>query len=57
MFSPAEQNEIAPRHRRFRLAEALLIAGILVFGGFALLSDGRMTPEALLAGFDQAIGR
>lgn len=56
MLSPARPTN-TQRHRRFGLTEALLIAGILVFGGFALLSDGRVTPAALLSGFDQTIGR
>jgi hypothetical protein len=42
--------------RRFGVTEALLVAGILAFGGFALLSDGRMTPASFLSGFDQIIG-
>lgn len=32
----------AHRHRRFWLTEALLVAGILVFGGVVLLHDARM---------------
>ncbi len=43
--------------RRVFIAEALLVAGILVFGGFALVSEGRLTPADLLAGFDQTLGR
>jgi hypothetical protein len=56
MFSRAEHPRPA-RSRRFGLTEALLIAAILAFGGFALVSDGRLTPTDLLAGFDETIGR
>jgi hypothetical protein len=44
------------RARRFGLTEVLLIAGILAFGGFVLLSDGRMTAASFLSGFDQIVG-
>lgn len=41
------------RIRRLWLAEALLVAGILVFAGFALLSDSRLTPAELFTGLSQ----
>jgi hypothetical protein len=48
---------IAQRTTRFGLGEVLLVAGILVFGGFVLLLDGRLTPEGLQAGLDAIIRR
>jgi hypothetical protein len=43
--------------RRFGFTEALLVVAILMFGGFALVTDGRQSVGSLLAGYDQAIGR
>ena len=43
------------RIRRLWITEALLVAAILVFGGFALLSDARLTPSELLTGFTQFV--
>ena len=43
--------------RRFGIVEALLVAAILAFGGFVLVSDGRQSVASLLAGFDETIGR
>jgi len=40
----------AGRTRRLWLTEALLIGAILVFGGFALLADARLSPSELLSG-------
>lgn len=45
------------RIRRLWLAEALLMAGILVFAGFALLSDARLTPADLFTGLSQFTAR
>jgi hypothetical protein len=45
------------RIRRLWIGEALLIAAILVFGGFALLSDARLTPAELLSGVTQFVSR
>jgi hypothetical protein len=45
----------ANRTRRLWLAEALLVLAILAFGGFALLSDARLTPTDLLAGVNQVV--
>lgn len=45
------------RLRRLWLAEAALVAAILVFGGFALLSDARISPAEFLAGFSQFVPR
>jgi len=45
------------RLRRLWLAEAALVGAILVFGGFALLSDARLTPTDLVAGFNQFVPR
>lgn len=47
----------SPRRRRFWLAEAMLIAAILAFGGFALMTDARLSPTDLLAGMDAIVGR
>lgn len=38
------------RRRRFWLAEALIVAGILAFGGFALMSDARLSPADVIGG-------
>jgi hypothetical protein len=40
--------------RRFGLTEILLVAGILCFGAFALISDGHQTFSTLLSGFEDA---
>jgi hypothetical protein len=45
------------RFRRLWITEALLVAAILVFGGFALLSDARLTPSELLSGVSQFVSR
>ena len=45
------------RFRRLWITEALLVAAILVFGGFALLSDARLTPSELLTGLSQIVSR
>jgi hypothetical protein len=42
---------------RLWLAEAALVAAILLFGGFALIYDARFTPAELAAGFAQFIPR
>ena len=42
---------------RLWLTEAALVAAILLFGGFALLSDARFTPNELAAGVSQFIPR
>lgn len=47
----------AHRARRLWIAEALLVAAILAFGGFTLLSDARATPSDLLAGFNDLVSR
>ena len=47
----------AHRLRRLWLAEVALVAAILVFGGFALLADARLTPTELIAGFSQFVPR
>ena len=38
------------RARRLWVTEALLVAAILVFGGFALLADSHLSPSELLSG-------
>jgi hypothetical protein len=53
----ASLRRFAYRARRLWIAEALLVAGILVFGGFTLLSDSRMTPGDLLSGVNEMISR
>jgi hypothetical protein len=45
------------RPRRLWLTEALLIAAILVFGGFALLADARLSPSELLSGLNTFVAR
>ena len=45
----------ARRLGRLWLAEAALVAAILVFGGFALMTDARLTPSEFLAGFSQFV--
>jgi hypothetical protein len=47
----------AGRFRRLWIGEALLVAAILVFGGFALLSDARVTPSELLSDVSQFVSR
>ena len=56
-MSDISHNHSVRRHRRFWLTEALLVAGILVFGGFALFSDARLTPSELLSGISQVMTR
>lgn len=51
MFSPATHHS-HPR-RRFGLTEVLLIAGILVFGTFTFVGDGRHAFENF-PGFEDA---
>jgi hypothetical protein len=48
---------IAQRTSRFGLGEVLLVAGILAFGGFVLLLEGRLTVESLQAGLDAIVSR
>ena len=50
-------NRLALRARRLWLTEALLVAAILVFGGFALLSDAKLSPSELLTGVTQFVAR
>ena len=45
------------RLRRLWLAEAAVVGAILVFGGFALMSNARLTPSDLVAGFNQFVPR
>lgn len=45
MYQPLEM--LSRRRRRFWLAEALVVAAILAFGGYALLSDARLSPTQL----------
>lgn len=45
------------RARRLWIAEALLIAGILAFGGFALMSDARLTPSEMMTGVADIMAR
>jgi len=55
MFETAP-NEESPR-RRFGLTEAVVVVAILLFGGFALVSDGRQSVDSVLAGYAEAVGR
>lgn len=43
--------------RRLWLTEALLIAAILIFGGFALLADARLSPSELVSGLGAIVAR
>lgn len=54
MFTPTNET---PARRRFGLTEALLVVAILLFGGFALVTDGRMSLGSLLDSYDETIGR
>ncbi len=54
MFSPAAEPK---PNRRFRFAEAFVVAAILLFVGFVLVTDGRQSPDTLVAGFNEALGR
>ena len=55
MLHPAtDQNSL--RRRRFGLTEVLLIAGILAFGAFTLVNDGRETFDSLLGGVEDVLG-
>ena len=45
------------RVQRLWIMEALLVAAILVFGGFTLLSDARVTPAQFTAGLTQIVSR
>lgn len=54
MTSPAPHSS-ATRLRRFGLGQVLLIAGILAFGAFVLLAEGRTTTDGLLTSFDQIV--
>ncbi|MEP7241323.1 MAG: hypothetical protein ABI697_10600 [Devosia sp.] len=48
MLSPTDT--IRRRPRRFWFAEALVVAAILAFGGFALLSESGVPPDQVAAG-------
>lgn len=41
--------------RRFGFTEVVLIVGILVFGGFTLVNEGRQTVDGLLSGVEHAL--
>ncbi len=56
-MSDLSQHQNQSRPRRIWLTETLLVAAILVFGGFALLSDARLTPSDMLTGVTQIFGR
>lgn len=55
MFDTAPNQETT--RRRFGLTPALLVVAVLLFGGFALVTEGRQSMGSLLAGYDEAIGR
>lgn len=46
-----------PRSRRFWLTEALIVAGLLAFGGFALILDAGLSPTELLSSIAALSGR
>ena len=50
------QRSVGPA-RPLWLTEALLIAAILVFGGFALLADARLSPSELLSGLSTFVSQ
>jgi hypothetical protein len=56
-MSNVSLSRITYRARRLWVLEALLVAGILAFGGFALMSDSRLSPSELLAGFSDIVAR
>ena len=43
------------RLQRLWIMEALLVAAILVFGGFTLMSDARVTPAQFTSSLTQII--
>jgi len=47
---------IAHRTRRLWLTETLLVAAIMAFGGFAQLSDSKVSPSELIASVSDVIG-
>lgn len=51
------QRSIVGTARRLWLTEALLVAAILLFGGFALLADARFSPTELLSGLGAFVAR
>ena len=55
-MSDLSHHQSSDRPRRIWLTETLLVAAILVFGGFALLSDARSTPSELFSGVTQLFG-
>jgi hypothetical protein len=58
MTDTAHHSTPAPaRPRRFWLAEALIVAGILAFGGFALMSDAGLSPVDLFSDISTIAGR
>jgi len=56
MFTPTETQPL-PRRRRFWLTEALIVAAVLAFGGFALLSDSRLSPAQLANSISDFVAR
>jgi len=56
-MSNVSLRRFAYRARRLWIAEALLVAAILAFGGFSLLSDARATPADLLSGVADFVSR
>ena len=55
MFNPTET--IPRRRRRSWLTEVLVVAAILAFGGFALLSDSRLSPGQLANSISDLVAR
>jgi hypothetical protein len=49
--------ETLPRRRRFWLTEALIVAAVLAFGGFALLSDSRLSPAEFANSISDFVAR
>lgn len=45
------------RRRRFWLTEALVVAAVLAFGGYALLTDAHLSPSELATSISQFVGR
>lgn len=50
-------NQTMPRRRRSWLTEALIVAAVLAFGGFALLSDARLSPTEFANSISEFVGR
>ena len=55
MFHPATDTTQSPR--RLRYTEAILVLAILAFGGFTLMSEGRLSVGNFIAGVNETLSR